>query len=201
MISVPVESLGPARQPRQVFTKNCDTVFEKIASEKISPVFGRGWSPSLFAISGQGSLCGVESAVSTGVFGTVANSLRQLHCAVCGAADRPWRTHFDFGNTLRLSLHRDQILHFQAYCSPFFESYWIGFFNIPQSYFWFLEGLERSSPKNSPGIFLSPGREVSKNSKIIKNNASIAKIQPIQNHRFPRISKKSRSSSPKIKIP
>ena len=63
----------------------------------------------------------------------------------------------------------------------------------PQSYFWFLEGLEWSSPRNSHGIFLSPGREVSKNRKIIKIGASIAEIQPIQNHRFPRISKKSRS--------
>ena len=77
-----------------------------------------------------------------------------------------------------------------------------GFFNIPQTYFWFLEGLEPSPPKKCREFVFSPGREASKNSKIIKNSASIAKIQPIQHHRFTRVSKtNSRSSSPKIQIP
>ena len=48
-----------------------------------------------------------------------------------------------------------------------------------------MEGLEWSSPKIPHGLFLSAGREVSKTSKIIKIGASTAKIQPIQNRRFP----------------
>ena len=54
------------------------------------------------------------------------------------------------------------------------------FSQYPSSSCWFLEGLGLSNVKKSQGTFLSPGLEVSKNSKIIEIDAHILKNHLIE---------------------